>query len=537
MDTDLRLIVNHNLLAMPEDYKLFVKDSYLHIIKGVLDRIARFQTDSLMNELIRLFIKIPEASDQNADEILLATDKFFLYRKIWQGILETLYEKYLPHMKYEFRWIIEITPYTMMLSQLSRGFFNGQEIEMQKQILKIEDKQIEEKFESLIETLGFEGAGLKRGVESFLPATLVPQTRKEQLILLFRLMNYPPLGELALFVHRYNTLIKKQAKDLSIAFPGVEEEKIPTIGMQESLHCSWFHIDHELFEKYGLKEFQKHPELQDFKGHFEEIHKVVKQQKGKFKDKFICPCCGKEMNVLIPGKILQYKYLLENQELSKKIGLLYLKDYTENYKAQITEKFISFLPNLNRVDNPRCLILVEGESEERAIPLLAFRRQFFLSQHDIQVFNAKSKEKLEAEFMSRRANYPNLKIICLLDSDAMKEKENIERIVKKNKNKYKLVFIEKGTFEDIFDLNFSIKIINKLYPEGERITKEDFDSSKDFLSNVNRILFHKKRARFDKVLFAEMAALKVNRRRMPKEITEILKVAKLFTKPGKYIKR
>src|SRR5690606_4381929 len=101
--------------------------------------------------------------------------------------------------------------------------------------------------------------------------------------------------------------------------------------------------------------------------------------------------------------------------------------FVEQYKKDISEKVYSFLPNINKVDHPTCMILVEGESEEWAIPILAFRKQFILSQSNIQVYNSKSKEKLLADFLSFRANYPNRKIICLLDSDAKKEREDLER--------------------------------------------------------------------------------------------------------------
>ena len=46
----------------------------------------------------------------------------------------------------------------------------------------------------------------------------------------------------------------------------------------------------------------------------------------------------------------------------------------------------------------------------------------------------------------------------------------------------------------------------------------------------------KKKAKFDKVLFAKTMSYKMDIDRLPKEIEEILKVADDFTRPTKYVK-
>lgn len=515
------------------DFKTIVTDTYLYIIKGTLNRILFFETDSILNYLIRLHITEPE----NADEILIATDKFYLFRNLWKGILETLYEKYLPDLKYEFTWDIEITPYTMMLCELSKEHFESTEIELLKKTLKVTDEQIESDFDIIANNIGLDKIGLKDGIKSKIPTELLPATKKEQLILFFRLMNFPPLGELAVFQNHFYSNLKNQVENLSIAFSGIEPSKIQSFGMPESLNCSYYHIDHTTFKKYGFDGFENNPKLSDYKDDFEKIRAFAFINKDKFKDVFICPCCGKKQEIELPEEVLQYKLLIENQLLSKRIGLLYLTDFIESYKENLSEKFYSFLPNINKVDNPDCLILVEGESEEVSIPLLAFRKRFILAQHNIQVYNSKSKEKLAADFLSFKDKYPNRKMVCLLDSDAKKERDDIQRIIKDHKDKYRLVYINKGTFEDLFDINTSVEILNEMYPEGDLITITDFDTSKDFLTNVQRFLFIKKKAKFDKVLFAKKISLKMDIEKLPHEIAEILKIVDDFTKPTKFIKQ
>lgn len=523
-----------------DDLKPIVAHSYLSIIKGTLNRILYYEIETIMNYLIRFHIDIKDEKSGDkilADEALIITDKVFIYRKIWKAILETLYQRYLPHHNYSFDWIIEVTPYTLMLCEFTNDYCQHKDYDKLKELLDITDQQIETEYLSVIGKIGLEKIGIPNGLEDLIPSNLLPKTKGEQLKLLFRLMCFPPLGELSLFQNHYNNFIKEQSKQLSVAFLGIDAQKIPSFGMPETLRLSYFHLHHETFKKYGIENIKTHKSLIRFKGIFEKIIEKAQNNKDAFKDSLICPCCGKTYEIDLPQEILQYKYLLENQPVCKQIGLVYFNEFVENYKTNISDHFYSFLPNINKVDNPKVLILVEGESEEWAIPIFAFRKRYVLSDSNIQVYNSKSKEKLSSDFFAFRKNYPNRKIICLLDFDAKKEKANIERVIKDNKNKYHLVFIEKGTFEDIFDIDVSINILNELYPEGEKILKEDFDVNKDFLSNINSIMFHKKKAKFDKVLFAKTIALKMDIEKTPKEIDEILLIAENFTKPTKFIKQ
>ena len=153
----------------------------------------------------------------------------------------------------------------------------------------------------------------------------------------------------------------------------------------------------------------------------------------------------------------------------------------------------------------------------------------------IQVYNSQSKEKLANDFRNFKKKYPKRKMICLLDSDAVKERDDIQRIIKNNQNKYKLVFIEKGTFEDIFDIKSSVQVLNEMYPEGTPIELTDFDLTKDFLTNMNKVIHEKKKAKFDKVQFARNISFKIDIDKCPKEINEIIDTAKLFMGKSKFI--
>ncbi|MBS1596067.1 MAG: hypothetical protein JST90_17275 [Bacteroidetes bacterium] len=182
------------------------------------------------------------------------------------------------------------------------------------------------------------------------------------------------------------------------------------------------------------------------------------------------------------------------------------------------------------------MILVEGESEEISLPILGFRKRFILSQRKIQVYNSKSKQKLKEDFFSLKAKYPSLKIVCILDDDAVTEKNDIERVIEGHKDQYNLVFIPKGTFEDLFDLPSSIVILNELYPEGDEIVLADFDMAKTFLKNIKSILYTKKKATFDKVAFARRMAFQMDIEKLPPEIQAIFDLVKDFTEPTSFVK-
>lgn len=404
-------------------------------------------------------------------------------------------------------------------------------------LANITEKDVENDYNVVVENLGLASMNLNGHLENRLSKKTLPESNKERLELLFRLMNFPPLQELTLFYRRYVAKLNREIEELGTGFTTIEEVKIPEIGMGEALHYSYFQIDHELFRKHGIKGFSAHPELKGFSKEFSEITQIAKSNKGDLKDEVICPCCGEKQTINLPEELLQYKLLLENKQLAEKVGLVYFDEFVEGFKESLADRFGSFIPNLNRVNHPKHIILVEGESEEIALPILAFRKRFVLAQNDIQVYNSKSKQKLREDFFNMKGKYPNRNIVCFLDSDAVKERDDINRVIQNKQNKYRMVFIENGTFEDLFDLNYSIEILNYLYPEGSEIYNSDFDSSKDFLSNIKKILFNKKKATFDKVLFAQTIAFKIDIDLIPKEITELLQIVEDFSKPSKFIKK
>lgn len=521
------------------DWRKIVENGYMGLIKGSLNRIAVLGHDTILNNIVRLLVNVSDGSkneNQNADEILISTDKFYIFKNMWKPILEILYEKYLPSINYQFDWTIEATPYTLTICNLTKSDDDNAELLHFMNLAGVTEKDIEDEFSMVVEKLGLTAMNLNGHLEKRLSEKTLPKTNKEKLELLFRLMNFPPLQELTLFYRQYVAKLKREIEELGAGFTSIEEVKMPEIGMSEALHYSYFQIDHELFKKYGIAGFSKHRELKQFSKDFSKIITRANAHKDDIKDELICPCCGEKQTISLPKELLQYKLLLGNKAIAEKIGLVYFDEFVDNFKNSLADRFGSFFPNLNTVNHPKYIILVEGESEEIAIPILAFRKRFVLSHSDIQVYNSKSKQKLKDDFFNMKSKYPERKIVCFLDSDAIKERDDINRVISKEQNKYRMVFIENGTFEDLFDLSYSVEILNFLYTEGADILTSDFDPSKDFLSNVKKILYHKKKATFDKVLFAQTIALRINTDTIPKQINEVLNIVKDFSSPTKFLK-
>lgn len=227
--------------------------------------------------------------------------------------------------------------------------------------------------------------------------------------------------------------------------------------------------------------------------------------------------------------MLEYKYLLEQPELTRQIGFHLLPEVEKEYIENISAAFTGFIQNLNSARNAKLIILVEGASEETGLPIIALRKKILLIEKQIHIHNSGSKEKLYQDFLSFKSKHPDTRIICLLDKDAVKESADIGRGIRNKRHKYDMVYLEAGTWEDIFPLEVCVQALNKLYPDGDEILIDDFNQAKEFNKQINDILFKKKLAGFDKVRFSKMICSIIDLEKLPVPITE------LFDKMEKFL--
>ncbi|EFN8854581.1 hypothetical protein D6910_24710, partial [Escherichia coli] len=71
----------------------------------------------------------------------------------------------------------------------------------------------------------------------------------------------------------------------------------------------------------------------------------------------------------------------------------------------VIEEINNFEKTINSANRPDCLILVEGESEEIFIPIIALRADINLKAKKIKVYNCKSKQKVLSDFLSFKEKY------------------------------------------------------------------------------------------------------------------------------------
>ncbi|WP_205901207.1 TOPRIM nucleotidyl transferase/hydrolase domain-containing protein [Pseudomonas viridiflava] len=506
-------------------------DEILKSLEATLQSIAMHGFDHLMDSMIQLSSMIDGASTNFAP-----TDKFLLYRGFWGHALRRLYENYLPGVKYEFSWRLEVTPYSLMLCTISDGNVASRAFDAIDEHLKIPYSAIEDNYEAVKDYLKFDRLGLGGGLEEFLPANLVPDTRTKQLNLIFRIMNFPPLEELSVFFQLYRGVTLHGLGEISSTF--TTRKIMPdAVGLELSgaLAQTYYCLEHSVFQDLGLEGLEKKLNDYRFAEDFAAIRKQAHLYPPHLVDSFICPCCGLDQEMRLPEEIAQYMLLMQNRELIRRLGLLFFDLYCSSYTRRVVEGFGNLMSDLNSVKRPRCLILVEGDTEEISIPIIALRRGVLFAQYGIKVFNSTSKQKLYAYFLSNMQKYPALKLVCLLDSDAKKEREGIARKIKGNKNKYHLTYIERGAYEDLFDLESSVMVLNEIYPGGEKIVVGDFDPAKTFDKNVDRILYEKKKAKFNKVAFAKKISILVEDDKIPSEILEVIESAVRLTKKKNFL--
>lgn len=503
----------------------------LEVVEVTLKSITLYQFDGLMGSMIQAGAVLDDAPVN-----LLPSDKFYIYRKKWSRIVCCLYESYLPHVEYRFDWKLEVTPFTLALCNITEGYISEDAFGAIEEHLKISYADVDSNYDLLKDSLGLDRLGFNDGLIGLVPDELAPETRAKQLNLLFRLMNFPPLDELAVFFQAYRAFVSLQVGELRSALMGRANSK-NSLGLElnGALAQTYYCLDHSTFSELGLEGLEKKLADVSFAEDFTAIRKQAPTYPELFIDMIICPCCGTEQDMKLPEEVAQYMLLMQRRSLVKRLGMACFEEYLMAYKKRLSDGFVKFFQGLNVTARPRCLILVEGDTEETSIPIIAMRLGINLVERGIKVYNSTTKQKLCADFYSQSRKFPNMKLVCLLDSDAKKERDEISRVVKGNRDKYHLTYIEKGAFEDIFDSATSIKILNDMYPDGEDIVLEDFDLDKTFDKNIGFILHGKKKARFDKVEFSKRISWAVGVSKVPREIVEVLNMAVKYTQKKKFL--
>ena len=243
----------------------------------------------------------------------------------------------------------------------------------------------------------------------------------------------------------------------------------------------------------------------------------------KLPKKGICPYCGKAHDIIIEKNDIFFAHLmLLHKDVQAKLVFNIMDEYREMYITTYLDAMLDGVNDLNHVENPKCYILVEGDTEEKAIPYMAIKYRKPLAYRGIKVWNSRTKEKVFMDFEKMIKNNPDAKICVLLDGDAKKQIEDIKRMIKERKDKYSLYYIENGTFEDVIDKEVAVKALNLIYGENT-FHRNDFDESKSFIKQVEKkIHTNSSLGKFDKIKFIETVMRLTDSNNVPDIIKDII---------------
>jgi len=476
-------------------------ESAQHFMRASLQRVALGHFDGLMDDVLKLFLENPPFEELAGAPL---RERFEIYQALWNRALTVLHAAYLSGEKQpQAEWARpEVTLQTVLLCRFLPPPKDTRKPHMDE---------------------------MHPGVLEALPGELLPVNEVERAAFVARFHDFPPLRSLAWLYLRAVERYQRQWESLVDTFGVSAEEAVPRLVLPPALHETLFLFSPDLLRDHPLEQLIDHPSLQKHREALERLEAQTAKSTLTFEGTSVCACCGTPVtDVEAPPHLRAYRLVLNEPELADAIGFTYFAEVEAAFQQKFIDAMIRYTTSLNRVDHPECLLMVEGESEEVSLPILALRLGQPFAPKKIFVHNAGSKEKLETAFRDVRSKYPHQGVVMLLDSDAKREQRNIERITREQKNQYHLEFIQVGTYEDLFPRPLAIEILNQQYPEGEPLDAADFEEGRSFLDKVKLLLHSKKRAVFDKKRFAREMALKIQAEEIPKQLRDLIEKAHLI---------
>lgn len=425
-------------------------------------------------------------------------EKITYYHACWGYTLIDLHQKYSPHnIPNKVKVELEFTPYTHFLAEL------GADITEHFDLTDDDIAFIEHVFACL----GLEGR-------------LHPK-EENKINYVLHILLFPPIRQLESFFSTVYTWHAETAK-LLLETVIANDVEMPKYQNNFALHFGSRFINDNTYNKLGKMDGLINSSLMtliasDLLELKESIPRSIQTTANA-----ICPECGyAHEDIMLEHDHIFFMHLLNEAELHLKVGFCLYDEYRDSIINTLLPILLDTSKIINDVKNSKCVILVEGASEENALPIMAIRIGKPLATKNIQVVNCKSKQKVLEAFKLIRDNLPNLSICILLDNDAEKEKQDIEKMIKGHRDRFSLSFIPKGAFEDLIPLPIIAEALNKLYPTENSIKAENFDEKRDIVKQINQIL-HKFHSRLDKVEFNRTAAELMTKEDVPDLIKDLI---------------
>lgn len=451
-----------------------MEENLIFARKSLNELVKELTFSNIVEYSLNLFVSVEKRLEL---EEKCLEDKVKAYQKVWKSTINTLYVQEIQGEKNRYEIGIEWTPYTICIAEQN----NYDLIDFFK--LSDEDKEFCEAV-----------------YKKYITETVVVN-KNMNFILCILIM--PPLISIAdFYVRAYEHHIRQAQSILSTVQNNIVE--MPEYRCNIGLGLASNFIDQKIYKKYGGMNGLL--ESKNFEGIRKELLEIKEEcgESKKLPQKAICPYCGKQHDIIVHKDDIFYAHLLLlHKDVLKKLGLIIMDDYREMFFTAYLSAINEIENQLNYVKNAKCYILVEGDTEEKAIPYMALKYGKPLAYKGIKVWNSKTKQKVYMDFEKFIKNNPDIKICVLLDGDARKEIDAIERMIKEKRNRYVLHYIPNGTFEDIIDKNVAVNALNRIY--GNNIFEEnDFCADKPFLNQVKKkISMNSELGEFDKIQFIE----------------------------------
>jgi putative ATP-dependent endonuclease of the OLD family len=139
-----------------------------------------------------------------------------------------------------------------------------------------------------------------------------------------------------------------------------------------------------------------------------------------------------------------------------------------------------------------CAILVEGSTEEDGFPI--FMEMLGMSEFalGIAIINLRGSDRNKLRSTARLLNAYDIPCVIVLDDDAEKAAEDIEREAANSLPNVRHVFrLKEGTIEDYYPLEIVAEILNKDFAPKSPIEPSDFDATKhgkERLSDFRKVM-------------------------------------------------
>lgn len=210
----------------------------------------------------------------------------------------------------------------------------------------------------------------------------------------------------------------------------------------------------------------------------------------------------------------------KNERLVTKIELKYWEEFQEAFIKSIEYDIRKIIDDYYKSLKPDCYLLVEGESE--VICYSHFIELLNNADLVIKVLDCNGKTGVERKYRELlRDDYYTGSIITVLDADAETQHENIKRINSQGALVSHHIY-NQGTLEDLYNRRMVAKIFNLLYTEGTKIIFEDLNGSGQAEIIFKKVLYSRKRGRFDKNTLAREVAKRITSKKMiPKQALKI----------------